>query len=280
MKTIDRLISRRQFILGSLSIVCCWAFSGRAWAQVGGGGLPKGRDATYYLSQKDDLLREFLQFNAGALTNLISRYGPEAARTISQEAEKQFRHLISHLPFMGGAENLNTPFLIQAGWYIAFYKAIQAHGRTALAAGKITYDLVEAEWSRTPQDEARRLGALMFSAQELANLQGYCHQTQQRLYPGDWVATYIPGDGQTFDFGYDYAECGALKLFRSQGAAAMAPYFCLADFPRSRALGTGLVRTRTLAFGDDRCNFRYQQGRPVNQDWSTEIPKFRKTGVT
>ena len=187
----------------------------------------------------------------------------------------QFRALIPHLPFVGGAENLNTPFLIQAGWYIAFYKAMQAHGKTALVAGKITYDLVEAEWSRTPPDEARRRGDLMFSTQELAKLQGYCRRTQQRRYPGDWVATFIPGDGQTFDFGYDYAECGALKFFRSQGAAAMAPYFCLADFPRSRALGTGLVRTRTLAFGDDCCNFRYRQGRPVNQDWSTEIPQIR-----
>ena len=275
MIKIDHGISRRHFVLGSLSLACCWALSGRAWAQVVGRGLTKNQDPNFYLSQKGDLLKEFSQVNTGAQKYLTSLYGPEAAGAISIAAATQFQALIPHLPFVGGVQNPNTPFLIQAGWYIAFYQAMQAHGKTAAAAGKIMYDLVVAEYTRLPQDEARRRGALMFSAPELEKRRDYCRRTQQRQYPGDWVATFIPGDGQTFDFGYDYAECGALKFFGSQGAAAMTPYFCIADFPRSRALGTGLARTRTLAFGDDRCNFRYRQGRPVNQDWSTEIPQIR-----
>jgi L-2-amino-thiazoline-4-carboxylic acid hydrolase len=275
MMISDNGISRRNFILGSISISCCWALSRVAWAQADSQALTYHQDSNYYLSQKNDLWKEFLQFNAGAQTCLTSLYGPEAAQGIAKEAERHFRGLIPHFPFAGGAENLNTPFLIQAGWYIAFYKAMQGHGKTALVAGKITYDLVEADWARVPPDEGRRRGALVFSAQELEKLRDYCRRTQQRRYPGDWLAIFIPGDGRTFDFGYDYTECGALKFFRSQRAAAMAPYFCLADFPRSRALGTGLVRTRTLAFGDDRCNFRYRQGRPMKQDWTTEIPKIK-----
>lgn len=275
MVKIANGISRRQFVLGSLSIACYGALTRVAWAQAGSHALTDHQDSNYYLSQKNDLLKEFLQSIAGAQPYLTSRYGLEAARAISTEAETQFRDLIPHLPFVGGAENLNTPFLIQAGWYIAFCKAMQAHGQTASAAGQIMYDLVEAEWTRVPQDEAWRRGALMFSAQELEKRRDYCRRTQQRRYPGDWLATFIPGDGRTFDFGYDYYECGALKFFQSQGTAAMAPFFCIADFPRSRALVTGLVRTRTLAFGDDRCNFRYRQGRPVDQDWSTEFPKFK-----
>lgn len=275
MPEIDHTFSRRRFVLGSLAFACFWAILPEALAQTGSRTLTN-EDGKYYLSQRNDLLKEFLQFNAGAQTCLISRYGPEAAQSIAQEAEKKFRNLIPYIPFVGGAENPNTPFLIQAGWHIAFYKAMQAHGKTALAAGKITYNLVEADWARVPPDEGRRRGALMFCGQELEKRRDYCRGTQQRRYPGDWLATFIPGDGQTFDFGYDYYECGALKFFQSQGAAAMTPFFCIADFPRSRALGTGLVRTRTLAFGDDRCNFRYRQGRPVNQDWSTEIAKIRK----
>lgn len=47
------------------------------------------------------------------------------------------------------------------------------------------------------------------------------------------------------------------------------------DFPRSKAYGTGLRRTKTLAAGDGVCNFRYKKGRPVVNDWSTEIGRLR-----
>ena len=62
----------------------------------------------------------------------------------------------------------------------------------------------------------------------------------------------------------------------SQGAAEVAPYFCLNDFILSRAEGTGLSRAHTLAQGHDRCDFRYKKGREVTQDWDTETPKFAR----
>jgi hypothetical protein len=97
-----------------------------------------------------------------------------------------------------------------------------------------------------------------------------------------WVATFREGNAENFDWGYDYSECGAVKLFRSLGAAELAPYMCLNDFVSSTAMGTGLVRTTNLAKGYDRFYFRYKQKRPVLQDWSTEIPRIRsrmKAGI-
>lgn len=33
--------------------------------------------------------------------------------------------------------------------------------------------------------------------------------------------------------------------------------------------------TVSSAQGDDLCDIRFKKGRPVRQDWSTEVPKFR-----
>ena len=88
------------------------------------------------------------------------------------------------------------------------------------------------------------------------------------------MGRFLPGDGKTFDAGYDYTECGAVKYFKAQGVAEVAPYFCLNDFLASRAQGTGLVRKGTLAQGDPLCDFRYKRDRPVTQDWDTEVPRF------
>lgn len=54
----------------------------------------------------------------------------------------------------------------------------------------------------------------------------------------------------------------------------VAPYFCLNDFPRSRAEGTGLVRTGTIAQGAALCDFRYKLGREVTQGLETETVRF------
>ena len=54
------------------------------------------------------------------------------------------------------------------------------------------------------------------------------------------VRIFVEGDGDDFDWGMDYTECGIVKFLRAQGAGDLAPYFCLADFPMSDAFGLGL----------------------------------------
>ena len=105
-------------------------------------------------------------------------------------------------------------------------------------------------------------------------MRAWAENSQKRLIPGDWVVKFVPGDGKTFDVGYDYTSCGAFNYFKAQGAAEVAPYFCLNDFLASRAQGTGLSRQHTLAQGDSVCDFRYKRDRPVTQDWDTEVPRF------
>ena len=46
----------------------------------------------------------------------------------------------------------------------------------------------------------------------------------------------------------------------AEGAPELAPYLCLIDILYSEKFGWGLMRTTTLADGDERCDFRFKKG--------------------
>ena len=104
------------------------------------------------------------------------------------------------------------------------------------------------------------LGRTTFSRRHRRRLEKRAVESQQRRYPGDNVYLFVPGDGQTFDFGVDYIKCASCKFLERQGAFELARYSCPADILYSRALGWGLRRTTTLAEGAERCDFRFRKG--------------------
>ena len=46
----------------------------------------------------------------------------------------------------------------------------------------------------------------------------------------------------------------------AKGADEFVPYMCATDIPESKYGGLGLKRTKTLAEGADKCDFRYKKG--------------------
>lgn len=61
----------------------------------------------------------------------------------------------------------------------------------------------------------------------------------------------------SFNFGYDYYECGICKICNDEGCFKLAKYLCRLDFIMADMMGVKLVRTKTIADGGDRCDFRY-----------------------
>jgi len=155
---------------------------------------------------------------------------------------------------------------------LAFYRAMMAHGKSVQDAGRIIYRAVEAVVSQT--DVFSGVDGRMAQGKAAQNdFKRMAAASQKRVYPGDWVLTFVEGDGREFDFGVDYTECGLVKFYHAQGADELAPYLCLGDFPISKALDTGLVRTTTLARGGPRCDFRYKNGRPIQMEWTPDFLK-------
>ena len=96
--------------------------------------------------------------------------------------------------------------------------------------GKVVYDAVVESMRQfqedPPPDEER-----------LAEKRAQALQSQARRYPGDWVWDFVEGDGETFEYGYDFHECGTHKLFHAHGADEFLPFFCYLDFVTFRTRG-------------------------------------------
>jgi hypothetical protein len=176
------------------------------------------------------------------------------------------------LPYIGGDKNSLTDTLCQSAGVLAFYQAMKVHGKSGDEAGKIVYRTVEAIAFQA--NVFSGVGGRMAQGKAAQNVfKRMAAESQKRAYSGDWVLAFVEGDGQSFDFGVDYTECGIAKFYRTQGADEFAPYLCLGDFPISKALNTGLVRTTTLARGGPRCDFRYKSGRSIQMEWTPDFMK-------
>jgi len=216
-------------------------------------------DGDYYVSRKRTLLKEFDKTLSRVRGLFVSRYGEEAAEAMLQEARQEYEALIPQLPDIGGKQPF-TQFLISTAWILTMYRVLKRRGEPIEEIGVFAYQAGEAYLQAYPAFLRRVVGHMTFSRRYLRRLQKLAAKSWERRYPGDYVYTFVPGDGETFDYGVDYAECAGSKFLREQGAAELAPYICPADILYSEALGWGLQRTTTLAAGGERCDFRFKRG--------------------
>ncbi len=77
---------------------------------------------------------------------------------------------------------------------------------------------------------------------------------------GDFEVEYLIGEGNEFDFGVNYLQCGNHTFVKRHGGEEFAPYVCMSDIALSDAMGWGLTRTQTLADGCHHCDFRLKKG--------------------
>ena len=230
----------------------------------------------YYLARRKELTADFASTLEGVRQFLSPELGNARVQDITQKALGRFENLLPNLPDVGGDRNPDTEFIPIAAWYVALHEPMLAAGKTPEDIGKLIYDLNLYSLRSYPPAQARAVQEKLFSPAGLAELRDWTAWTQKRELGANWVAYFVEKDGQDFDYGINYTECGLVKYCKSQGVPELAPYICLNDFPKSRTLGTGLRRSKTIANGDGFCNFRYKKDRPVIQDWSTEIAGIRE----
>lgn len=198
-------------------------------------------------------------------------YGHDTAAALIADARQIFEELIPQIPYIGGRENHLTNSLIWSAQCLALHQALKAHDMTAAAAGKILYDaiLLKASEPRQPIPSSEWL-----TLEELTDMRRQrAERSQQHEYSGDWVYTFVEGDGAAFNYGYDFTECGTRKFFQAHDAQDFLPYYCFLDYAYSEAGELGLSRSTTLAEGNKLCNHRFKQGRETDRQWP---PPFMK----
>ena len=274
MNELQKSISRRDFLKAGMIAGCCCLFPPVLSAKEIKAENASASVENYYVSHSEELMAVFKGTSDGARQYLTGKYGDNFADKVTKEAGQKFASLLPGLPNVGGSKNIDIEYVPIAAWYLAFYLPMRDCGKTAEDTGRMIYDLNEYEMSRMHKDKALAEGAYKFTPEYLNKMKQWAEWTQKKEYPANWVAELLIGDGKEYDFGYNYTECALVKFFRANNVPEIAPYVCLNDFLRSKTLGTGLQRSKTLAQGDEVCNFRYKKGREVMQGWGTEVLKF------
>ena len=217
---------------------------------------------TYYVTREQSMLRDYDGAMRRVRPMLIQRYGEPFVGIVATDARAEFQRLIPQLPFIGGRRNpLLTFFLVSTAWYLAFYRAMQKQGKDISELGPVILDIYQSWMDSYPAWVLHLGGWLAYTPILRRRLERSSKISQERLYPGDWLFSFVRKNGH--DFGVDYTECGIYKFCQEQNATELMPYLCSVDFIMSERMNLGLHRTMTLAEGNPKCDFRFKHRRPT-----------------
>jgi hypothetical protein len=186
------------------------------------------------------------------------------AEDVVKETIQRFEALLPDIPYIGGDENILTENLYLSAAMLAMYQSLKAQGKSVEETARLIYLGTSKLYNSFPfRLLLRRQGSGLFSQKRIDQRKKDAAVSRQRRFPGDWVFEIIEGDGVSFQFGVDYAECGIIKYLNQQGAPELAPYLCWLDYPMCAVMRVKLVRTETIAQGCEKCNFRFSRGPAV-----------------
>jgi len=226
---------------------------------------------TYYITQKNKMLQGLASYAKPMQPELAVRFGEEEAREMLHDVLDEYAFLIPKFPYIGGRRNPFTTNLVQAGYGLALYRALHKRGGTLEQAGELIHLGIELQLKQIPAFLRRWMALYKYSASSIRKMKERARISHQRRYPGDWVFEVIDGDGQSFDVGMDFSECGIDKFMRKMGAEALTPYLCNTDYVLFGACGMELQRTKALSWGCDCCNFRIKKNGSMPPAWPPQF---------
>ncbi len=213
----------------------------------------------YYSACKEKLLKDFDSTCLLMKPSLITRYGKEFADTLHRDARHEYEKLIPEIPFIKGprARMLNS-FLLITAQEIAAYKAMKNHGKLPGEAWELCHEALRFRMAQIPKWKRWLMRRFMFS-RLVRKIVARRAQQQQKVFMGDFEIEYLISEGDKFDFGVNYLQCGNYTFAKRHGGEEFAPYVCMSDIVLSEAMGWGLIRTQTLADGCPHCDFRFKK---------------------
>ena len=229
-------------------------------------------DSRYYYANREKFIAEFNLTRKAVFEYISTRSSAERAEEICKDAGEMFEELLPGLPYVGGDISPGTKFILLAGQWLTVFKSMEKRNYGAPEVGHMMVEVWEDQLKRIPPEEVDKERTLTFDKTYMDLMKNWTHRTP--LFKNDWIAEFVEGDGETFNYGIDYRACPVLEFFKTHGAQQFAPYYCLLDFPEAELMKRGFFRTKTLAQGDDFCNFRYKKGKEDLQDWKIEIKKI------
>lgn len=235
----------------------------------------------YYIKRAPKLMEEFSKHIEVARKILMRKFSDDKINELFTKMKAEYEMLIPRISYIGGNKNSFTSLLVGGISSLAMFYVLEREGFKLREIGEfyiefrdINNTIRKSNLEKIGKDPAQ----YPFESVYIDYAKKLCEASKLRNYPDDWVADYIEGDGKTFEWGFNFHECGFQKLLNRLGAERFVPFFCLSDFSEANILGFGFTRTQTLGFGATMCDHRYVKNYKTPRGWPPDdLPEFNKS---
>lgn len=163
----------------------------------------------------------------------------------------EYKAIVARTPSVGSMrENMFVITMYAGALVIALYKT-----EPELLTPEVLDDLVR-DVSYSFAMRKSKEGKSAFTEAEIKNRTAQSVWSREHIgeYPMNWYYFFeaVPGKDEYF---ITHKQCGIVKLCKQEGCLPIARHLCTMDYYTFGMQGAVLDRTKTLAYGDDECNF-------------------------
>ncbi|MFX1593875.1 MAG: L-2-amino-thiazoline-4-carboxylic acid hydrolase [Promethearchaeota archaeon] len=237
----------------------------------------------YYVKRKPKLMKDFSNHIKFATDILKRKFSEDKINEIFNQMKVEYEKIIPEIPYIGGGKNPFSSLLVDGLSSLAMFRVLEKEGFTLRDIGEFYYefrDIMNTIRKKNLEKIGKDPAQYPFETAYVDFAKKLCETSKLRKYPEDWVGDYVEGDGKTFEWGFNFQECGIHKVCKRLDAERFAPLYCLADFSEANILGFGFSRTQTLGFGASMCDHRYVKNYKTPRGWPPDdLPEFDKNKI-
>jgi len=224
----------------------------------------------YYVKKERKLLKDFNSRLDLAKTFLEETFKDENPGKFITQMNEEFVRYLPKIPYLGGFKNPFTQILVRCVSELAIFRILEKNGLSFLEIGEFHYkfNLAQHIKRREALKKANKNPSQYpFEPAYVDYQRQLTKETQERVYPDNWVMDFIDGNGIDFEWGWDIYQCGVQQAYKILDAEKYLPMICLGDFYEAEGLGFGFSRTETLGFGGKKCTHRFIKNTQAPKAW-------------
>ena len=237
----------------------------------------------YYIKRKPRLMKDFSKDLELARDILKRKFEDAKVDELFAQMKSEYEKIIPEIPYIGRNKNYFNTILVGCMSSLSIFRILEKEGFTLRDIGEFYYELCDINNTifKTGLEKSGKDPAhYPFELAYVEFRKKLCETLNQKNYPDDWVGDFVEGDGKTFEWGFNFYECGIHKVFKRLDAEKYVPFFCLADFSAANILGYGFSRTQTLGFGAPMCDHRYVKNYNTPKGWPPDdLPEYNKRAI-
>lgn len=211
----------------------------------------------FYNTQKKTLLNDFNQ-TIEIMMN-VEKYREVITPSIQKQLIAEYEIIIPTIPyFKGYRQRMFNNMLVVTAQILAAYKVLKRYDKMPEEIWEICHNALRLRLQQMPSLKIWLVKKAWNTLFRSIMIKRAKRNAKESL--GDFELEYVKDDGDSFDYGINYLQCGHHKFLKEHGAEEIFPFVCLADIALSDAFGWGLIRSQTIADGFTHCDFRFKKG--------------------